>query len=1140
MPGKLRTSDAGFRGLLLSQALGVFNDNAFKTLLALAAVAAMPPDRASRLIAAAGALFILPFILFSSLAGALTDRYGKRDLILFYKAIEVVLMAFTFPALLYFNVPVLLGLLALLGIHSALLSPVKLAILPEMIEDSGLSHANGLVQTASFAGILLGTMAAGLLVGHPRWAAVTFVAAAGAGLAASLLVPKLPPAGSREPFRLNFLAQTWGNLLEIRRSRGVYLALVGSAYFWFLGAAFQMNILVYGKEMMGVGEGWLSALQAAVAVGIASGSFAAGCLSAGRVELGLVPAGALGLVVFSLDLAFSFRCEWRTLADLFLLGASGGCFVVPLQAFVQQRSPEAERGKVIATGNVLSFVGVLLSSLFLWAFTSVFRLHAAQVFLVFSLMTAVVAAYIIRTLPDALIRLVFYPLAHMVYSIRVEGADRIPLKGPALLVANHVSYADAAIIFAASQRPVRFLMLRQFYDAPVVGYFFRVMGCIPISGSDSPREMVRSIVDARTSLARGELVCIFAEGEITRLGQMLRFKKGLERIVRGLEAPVLPVHLDRVWGSIFSFARGRFFFKWPRRLPYPVTVSFGVPLRAGCTTHEVRQAILGLGAEAFRHRLDEGRALPIAFLREAKRHPSRHAITDSTGADMTWGGALVKSYLLGRHLLRMIPEKGNNSTDDDLPDGSAVGVLLPPTAAAALANYGLSLMGKVPVNLNYTSSPDLVRQCAARAGASAIVTSRKFLEKLGWQASAEMVFVEDAAARIGGFEAALTAACMLGLPCFLVERFFGRRGLRPLESLATVMFTSGSTGVPKGVKLTHANILSNIEAMGQLFEPTRRDRMLGVLPFFHSFGFTGSLWFPPLGGFGVVYHHNPLEAKRIGELVERHGVTLLLGTPTFLLAYMRRIGPEQLRSLRAVIVGAEKLRESVAQAFRERFGKLPLEGYGCTELSPVAAVNIPDFESDGMRQRGMKPGTIGHPLPGVLMKIVHPETGETLPPGQAGLLLVKGPNVMKGYLADAQKTAEVLREGYYVTGDVASIDEDGFVTLTDRLSRFSKVGGEMVPHIKVEEKLHELSGSVDHCFVVSAVEDPGRGERLVVLYKGDHDVEGLCKGLGEALPKLWVPDRGGFHRVTEFPMLGSGKLDMQRVKAMAKELEPRD
>ena len=1122
-------TDARFCAFLAAQALGAFNDNAFKTFVALLVVAADPVG-APRLIALAGGLFVLPFLLFSTLAGDVADRWPKSKLMVGFKAAEFMLLLLAVPALALRSVPALLILMFLMGAHSAFFGPIKFAILPELVEDGDLSQANGLVQMTSFAAIILGTAAAAqlarLCANKPALAALAMAGVAVIGCAAALVVPPTEPAQPDVPLNGRIVSRTIANLRHLARLPSVNLATYASAYFWFVGALLQMNLIVYGTRLMGISEAACGNFQVVLALGIGLGSFVAGRLSKGKVELGLVPLGAIGLVAFSVDLAFAYGSERRVVADLLMMGLSAGFFAVPLQAFIQQRSPAAERGRVIATGNFISFAAILIASAALWALDAKFHLHPGQVFLVASAMSAVVAIEILRRLPDFFLRLMLYPIAHGLYSIRVVGQDNVPLDGPVLLVSNHVSFIDAVLVAMANQRLVRFLMYRQYYDLPIVGRLFRAMGCIPLSSTDGPKALIASFQRARELMMQGEAVCIFAEGEISRHGQMQRFKKGFERMVDGGVVPIVPVHLDQVWGSIFSFSEGKILFKWPRRIPYRVTVSFGKPLASTATAFEVRQAILELGAEAFRHRLSDSPPLPITFLRQAKRRPFHGGVSDSTGTTLNGLSTLVGAHLLGTAL------------DARSPGEERVAVLLPPSVPAVLANLGLALRGRVAINLNYTASKDIVDACVTKAGVRTVVTSRKVIEKLGWEPNGRKIYLEDLAGTISPLRKTLTAAMFFLTPSCVLERTAFSKARGPLDRLATIMFTSGSTGMPKGVMLTHANILANLAAVSQLIQFTANDCMLGVLPFFHSFGYTVTLWLPQYFGFRAVYHFSPLDARVIGSLVHKRRATILLGTPTFLLAWMRRVAAEQFQSLRYVVVGAERLREEAARAFAEKYGVTPLEGYGATELSPVASVNIPGIDWPGVKQTGTKLGTVGQPLPGVFMKIVDPDTGRELGANEPGLLLVKGPNLMKGYLEDEEKTRAVIRDGYYVTGDIAKIDDDGFVTLTDRLSRFSKVGGEMVPHIKVEESLQDAVGELDPAFVVSGVPDDKRGERLVVLYKGDRDIPGVvAKVEATGLPKLWIPDASNFHKVDEFPLLGSGKVDLQKLKLEAQRLD---
>jgi acyl-[acyl-carrier-protein]-phospholipid O-acyltransferase/long-chain-fatty-acid--[acyl-carrier-protein] ligase len=458
-----------------------------------------------------------------------------------------------------------------------------------------------------------------------------------------------------------------------------------------------------------------------------------------------------------------------------------------------------------------------------------------------------------------------------------------------------------------------------------------------------------------------------------------------------------------------------------------------------------------------------------------------------------------------------------------------IGVLLPPSVAGALVNVGVTLAGRVPVNLNFTAGPEAMAAARERCAIRTVVTSRVFLAKAKIEAQEGMVFVEDILAHVSP---------LARLRALLTARFVPARLLagaaRP-ETLATVIFSSGSTGIPKGVMLSHYNVLANIEAMAQLFWIGERDRIVGVLPFFHSFGYTVTIWFPLIAGCGVVYHPNPTDAKAVGELIAKYHATFLLSTPTFCAGYTRKCSPEEFASLRFVLVGAEKLREPIAAAFREKFGVELLEGYGCTEMAPVVAVNAPNFQAGKDSQLGNQPGTVGHPMPGVAAQVVDPATFAPLPPNQPGLLLVKGSNRMIGYLGEPQRTAEALHEGWYITGDIAAIDDEGFIRITDRLSRFSKIAGEMVPHLWIEDAIANVLGSAP-CAVTSVADDR-RGERLVALYVHEMEPAELWQKLAETdLPRLWIPKRENLYRVESLPQLGTGKLDLRGLKMRAEEL----
>jgi acyl-[acyl-carrier-protein]-phospholipid O-acyltransferase/long-chain-fatty-acid--[acyl-carrier-protein] ligase len=669
-------------------------------------------------------------------------------------------------------------------------------------------------------------------------------------------------------------------------------------------------------------------------------------------------------------------------------------------------------------------------------------------------------------------------------------------------------------------RLVRFMLHRDYYNIKGLTWFFRLMHAIPVSANNR-RDIVQSLKHARNELDKGHVVCIFAEGAITRSGRLLPFKRGFEKIVEGTSVPIIPVHLDQLWGSIFSFKDGKFFWKWPRHWSYPVTVSFGVPLPSHTSVPAVRSAVAELESKAFDHRPSAADLLHTRFIESAKRRWSSFCMADTTGAQLTYGKTLIGSMLLSRWIQRHC--------------GAArmIGVLLPASVGGALANIAVMLAGKVPVNLNFTAGREAMACAIAQCGIETVLTSRLFLSKADLQQFDGMVFLEEVRKEFSAVQKAAAAAQAFLFPSsWLVRRY---RRNQKAGDLATVIFSSGSTGTPKGVMLSHKNIVANIEGIRQAIPLQTSDRIMGVLPLFHSFGFTGTLWLPLLAEFGVVYHPNPTDAKTIGETVQKYKATLLISTSTFYAGYLRRCAKEEFASLRYVIAGAEKLRDAVVQGYQEKYGITIFEGYGCTELSPVVSVNIDDLFDGKEKQVGHKPGTVGQPIPGVTVKVIDRDSERPLPPGQEGLLLVKGPNVMLGYLGQPQLTEQVLRDGWYVTGDIAAVDEDGFIRIVDRISRFSKVGGEMVPHIKVEEIINQVLGSVGAA--VTALPDEQRGEKLIAFYvQNGIGRDELWNRLNQSdLPKLWIPKRENLHPVEALPLLGSGKVDLRQIKSMAQE-----
>ncbi|HEY3762083.1 MAG TPA: acyl-[ACP]--phospholipid O-acyltransferase [Verrucomicrobiae bacterium] len=1122
-------STRGFWSLFVTQFQGAFSDYVLKNLVVFMMLALNVSAADKFQIGEwVTALYSLPFILFSMAGGHLADRFSKRNVMIAVKIFEVIVMLFALVGFLSHDLKLLLAGVFLMGIHSAVFGPSKYGSLPEQLPTMRLSWGNGLLELGTFVAVILGTVVAGVLSDrfHQQQAVsgILLVGLAGMGLLCSFGVARVPATNPTRTFQINFLEDLWQRIKTIRGDRPLKLAVIGNVYFSFLGALLLLNLFFYGAEVLHVDETRIGFLNCALALGIGLGSVAAGFLSGNKIETGLIPFGAAGLSITCIGIFFAGSMT-SAIIWLAVMGFAGGFFIVPISALLQHRPDPARKGEIIAASNLLAFVGVFLVWPAHYLLARVMHMTPQGVFLFSGILTLAGTAYTIYLLPDALLHFMLWVATRTLYRIRVMGRKNIPERGGALFVCNHLSFIDAMFLLASVDRPVRFIMYKHNYDLPWIRPFARAMGVIPISSEMRPRELIQSLRTASEAIQAGEVVCIFAEGQVTRIGQMLPFRRGFERIMKDVNAPIIPVGLDGVWGSLFSFKGGGAVWKLPRQIPYPITVNYGEPMPHDANPMTVRQRVQELVADAWSTRRKGMRTIHRSFVRTVRKHPFRFFMADGQNAKVSYLSALTRTIFLARRL------RGHWHGQEK------VGMLLPPSVPGSLANFAALLMGKVPVNLNYTVSEEVLVSCINQCEIKTVLTSKTFLEKVKLKVPAGTLFIEDLAANPGTMEKFTAMLAAILLPVSLLEQWCGTTRKVGLDDLVTIIFSSGSTGAPKGVLLSHYNIASNIEQLEQVFGLQSSDGVLGILPFFHSFGFTGTLCLPAMLGVRAVYHPNPLDSRNIGQLVSQYSLSFLLATPTFLQFYIRGCTAEAFGSLRIVMTGAEKLPDRVSAAFEEHFGLRPLEGYGCSECSPAVAVNTQDYRAAGFRQVGSKRGKIGHPLPGICVRIEDPDTHVPVSNGQSGLLLVRGPNVMQGYLGQPEKTAAVLHDGWYVTGDIANQDEDGFLQITDRLSRFSKIGGEMVPHIKVEEKLHELAGSTEQTFVVVGVPDQKKGERLVVLHRLSTESLSSCiEKLAQCdLPNIWKPRPDQFYKVEKFPYLGTGKLDLRAVKNEAEK-----
>ncbi|HCE43540.1 MAG TPA: hypothetical protein DET40_08330 [Lentisphaeria bacterium] len=1154
-----------FWPLAVAQFFGVFNDHAFRAVAIFTVVGAeSSSSENSAFISIITMVYALPFILFPSPAGYFADRFSKRNVIVIIKFIELFFMLAGTVCLANFaswgSAPLAL-IMFLLAAQSAFFSPVLNGILPETFGEKTISHVNGNKEMLTMVAVIMG-MCSGIvaksLAGPDLYKCGLFLSCF--SFAAFIISLKIIPGLSANPrtkWSWNWFRGYIDGFKLVAEKRAILLCVLGDAFFTAIGTGIQALLIVHAKYALHltkeIEQGFI---QLMLAFGVGFGCYLAGKLSGKKIELGLVPFGAIGIVLF-IVLMITMPGSMLLLPEIpkigqlgfypflllhiFLLGISGGLFMVPLRAYIQNKTEPDTRGTLLANANVLCF-GAMIASGFLMLiltggteatttndfFSSIqshfLTLSASTVMIVMGIMTVFASIYACVLLPEFMLRFFVVLLTSTVYRIKLEGEDNIPDKGPALLVANHVSFVDGLLITSCTSRFVRFLMYKDYYTIPYLSKIFGWYGFIEVPAPDKPKKMLEVFERTKKALRNGDVVCIFPEGKITRNGVMDEFKEGFSKMIpEELDVPVIPVRLGMLWGSIFSYYYGKIKLRMPMEFPHPASVTIGKPVSRKLDAFELRKIMSELAAESESKPRDSERPLHYQFAKYARFHPFQRILYDANGKSMTNFSVVVRAAALSGEIRKLSAE-----------NKKYVGVLLPNTVGSVITTLAVMMSDKVPAMLNYTASPKSMDEAVRKAELDCILTSRVFIKKAGIEPRPEMIFLEDVAKNIPKSKVIFWGVLAAILPHQELMNILAPETHRNVFATAVLLFSSGSTGSPKGVMLSHRNISSNVYSFYRIVGWDRKtDSILGNLPLFHSFGITACFWVPLMTGTKVVYVPNPLDATATGKAIQDYKIKLLLATPTFLQMYMKKCTSEQFKSLRLVVVGAEKLRIDISKKFNEMTGLTPLEGYGCTELSPVVSLNISNSILSLGTEVG-KPGSVGMPMPGICVRIVDPQTRKPLPPNTEGLMLVRGPNVMQGYLNDPEKTAEVIKDGWYNTGDIAKVDTDDRITITGRLSRFSKIAGEMVPHELVEDAIQEILDSDARLVAVSSAPDEAKGEKLIVFHtEMPVTPEEIIKKLREAdLPNLWIPKAENFRKIEAFPILGSGKLDLAALKKM--------
>lgn len=1143
----------GFVPLVLVAFMNAFVDLGHKVVVQNTVFKVFDGGTQIALTGVVNALILLPFVALMSPAGFISDRYAKAKVMRRAAAAAIgVTLAIT---LCYYQGWFWAGfvLTLALAVQSAIYGPAKLGYLKELAGVEDLASANGIMQAASTTAILGAMLAfsfgfehlvSGLDAMHPALILETIaplgwflVGGAVIEYALALRLPETRPDAPALTFDFAryrsgaYLRETLGSLW---RRPVLRLSVIGLAVFWSIAQVLIAVYPTFAENFLAMDNvATIQLIMAAASVGVVLGSILAARLSRAHIETGFIPVGAAG-VALALALMTATPSP-LTQALLFLvLGTFGALFIVPLNALVQFNAGEDELGRVLAASSLVNN----LSMIVFLGVTVVFALQGWSDVALMALLTLTAvggAIYTLYKLPQSLVRLAIARVFALRYRLRVTGMEHIPREGGVLLLGNHVSWIDWAIVAMASPRPIRFVMARSIYERWYLRWFLDFVGVIPIA----PGGAQASLDDIAARLVAGEVICLFPEGTLSRHGQLNEFKRGFERAAEAAadsDAIIVPFYLRGLWGSQFSHSAAGLKARSRGAARREICVAFGAPMPLASKAPEVKQQVYELSVTAWESYVRSLETLPRAWLRTVRAGGARTAVIESSGRTLSRTAFACAVLAFARRIRRRSP-------------GQNVGVLLPPSAGGAIANMAALLAGKTVVNLNFTASADALAAAARQAGLEQVYTSRQFLAKLEKRgldpASAlgacELVELETLRESIGRVQLALSWLVLKLLPPAWVAALHGAPC--DAEAAAVILFSSGSEGRPKGVVLSHRNVLANVRQTTDMLNPVDEDVVVGCLPLFHAFGLTVTTLLPLVEGLPVLTHPDATDVVNIARAVYRYRGTILCGTSTFLRFYVRqpRVLPIMLESLRVVVAGAERLDPAVREGFAGKFGKPVYEGYGATETTPVASVNVPDYLDAGSwrMHEGSRAGTVGMPLPGSCIRIVDPESLAPLPPGEDGLILIGGVQVMRGYLADEVRTREAIvtldGKRWYRTGDKGHLDEDGFLSIVDRYSRFAKIGGEMVSLAAVEQGIERVFGA-DCEVIVVAVPDAKKGEHLVALVPADGpapiDEAALRARLREAgLNALMVPER--WLAVDVLPKLGSGKTDFSAAKRLA-------
>jgi acyl-[acyl-carrier-protein]-phospholipid O-acyltransferase/long-chain-fatty-acid--[acyl-carrier-protein] ligase len=1116
-----------FFPLFCTQFLGAFNDNMLKNALVILLtykIAAQTGASVQVLVTIAGSLLIFPSLLFSATAGELADKFDKARLTRIIKLVEIGIMGIATAGFLFNQVPALFLALFCMGVHSTFFGPIKLSLLPVHLREGELLAGNSFIEAGTFLAILLGTLAGGQLVVLPMGSAVMCVAlliVAVTGYVTSRGIPAAPAADPGLRVHANILGETWRLVAYARGNKNIFLCILGTSWFWAVGSVFVGQVAPFAKFFLHGNAAVVTLLLTMFSIGVGIGSLLANLLLRGRIQMTYVPLAALGMSLFGVDLFFAVRgaaapvallgvpaflhtvLAWRVMFDFLMLAVAGGLYIVPLYANIQHESAASHLARVIAASNVMNALFMVAAALVTVVLLKL-DFTIPQIFLTVSVLNLGVAVYICKLLPEALVRSVLRAVLVLLFRVEVRGMEHYDSAGKrVLIIANHTSLLDAALIAAFLPEKLHFAVNTFYARKWWMKLALAVVHALPVDPTN-PLAM-KALIDL---LKQDQKCMVFPEGRLTVTGALMKIYEGPGMIADKAGAALLPVRIDGAQFSVLSRLRGKVRIRWFPKITLTILPAqkfdFSDAVKGRARRQMASARLYDVMSEMMFRSTDVEKTLFGALLDAARVHGMRQIIAeDVERKPLNYGQFLVRSFVLGRVLGRTTA-------------GAEVGIMLPNTVVTALTFFALQATGRVPAMLNFSAGAAAIVQACGIAKLRSVITSQRFIRTAKLEpvvaalaeAGVAVLYLEDVAKQVD------LADKLFGL----AARRFPKLAYQKTapESAAVILYTSGSEGSPKGVVLSHKNILANCAQLASRIDFGPQDKVLNVLPMFHSFGLTGGTLLPILSGIKTFYYPSPLHYRIVPELIYDTNSTIMFGTDTFLAAYARYANPYDMNSIRYIFAGAEKLRDETRRIYADRFGVRIFEGYGATEMSPVISINTP------MQKRA---GSVGRLLPGLDVRL-----DEVPGIAEGAVLNLRGPNVMLGYLkADQPGVLQPPEGGWYNTGDIVAIDAQGYVFIKGRQKRFAKIGGEMVSLPAVEAAIIALWP--EHRHAVVSVKDERKGEQIVLLtdYTGAARDDIVQRFREQKLPEIALPRR---IVVGAVPVLGTGKTDYVRAQGM--------